>query len=314
MRTFASILLVLGITCAWPGFAVLAKPGVSHWAAESVALMESIGAAVPGDSLNDPIPADEWERMATVVFAPVLAARHKDYHYWINAYTHLQLAEGKIERRWAVGGLVKLLNGAGVIPGSFAGKDAKLERFFSDAEKIGDDNDVLWELAYQFSLVKGYPGETLAPDQYLTYAEAAVLLDRAFMLVSEHRFGYVEAIGEQPGKLTLSFDEAKWLTDEQAIRAAMMADGRCAGEEESCSAPNGFYIQNESVTYEPIALSPAAVILALRSESREGSEWLTVSDWQAELAEKRTADGMNPPYHLYLYNGTVVKIVEQYLP
>ncbi|UFJ41221.1 S-layer homology domain-containing protein [Brevibacillus humidisoli] len=314
MRTI--LWLVLGLSMMWalPGFASASAGAPVHWAADAAAVMQAIGAEIPEGSLDKPIEADEWERMVTVVFAPVLAEKHKDYHYWINAYTHLQLQDGKIERRWAVGGLVKLLNAAGKAPGSFSAKEAQLDLVYADVDQIGEENNALWEVAYQLGLVKGYPGDTLSPSTYLTYAEAAVLLDRAFELVSQQRFGYISALSGQQGQWSASLDEAKWLTDEQAIKTAMIADGRCDAATESCTAPNGFYIQNESETYEPVALSPEAVILVWGPESADGSKRVTLSDFQTSLTGERFADGFRAPYHLYLHNGAVVKIVEQYLP
>ncbi|MBO8164597.1 MAG: S-layer homology domain-containing protein [Brevibacillus sp.] len=313
MKKMWLVSLILVMVCS--SAAAASNEGEStHWAADELALMRALGADIPAEKLGEEIAADEWERMVTAVFAPVLIERHKDYQYWINTYTHLNLRDGRIERRWAVAGLVKLLNGAGKAPGSFSGEDAQLERIFADTSEIGEMNEALWEIAYRLGLVKGYPDKTLSPEKHLTYAEAAVLLDRAFERVAEHRFGYIEAVIQKEQNGSLLFDEANWFTNEAEIKEAMVEDGMCP-DEVNCSIPNGFYIQNESDAVEQVELSAEAVILLWDPESEPDQlKRVVLADFHAVLADKQVANEADLPYHLYHHNGTVVKVVQQYLP
>ena len=55
--------------------------------------------------------------------------------------------------------------------------------------------------------------------------------------------GYIRGLWEQDGQQMIAFNQAEWLTGEEAAKA-MREDGLCASTDHDCQPPNGFYIRN----------------------------------------------------------------------
>jgi hypothetical protein len=132
--------------------------------------------------------------------------------------------------------------------------------------------------------------------------------------VTENLFGFITDVTGYRGNFKLDFDEARMLTGEEAIEAAIL-DGVCREEERENCTPNDYYIQNEireEVEYR-IANDVLITMVTYRSGEPTETEVLTIFEFQ-DLIEDENAHWKNLPYHLTVVDGDVTEIREQYLP
>ena len=130
------------------------------------------------------------------------------------------------------------------------------------------------------------------------------------------RFGYIRSVSTAGPTATLAFDEAEFLTGEEAQRAAE-EDGRVpAGE----GVPNDYYVRNPDKSTETLRVAADAEITARRCHLCRDGKPGNVEDFLAAFMDpspKTFADpyrGAKSQYWLTIEDGTVVAIDEQYVP
>lgn len=131
---------------------------------------------------------------------------------------------------------------------------------------------------------------------------------------NEH-FGYIRSVSTAGPAATLAFDEAEWLTGEEAQRAAE-EDGKVpAGD----PVPNDYYIRNPDKSTRTLVIVADAKITARRCAlCRDGKDG-NLEDFLAAFMKKglTLADpyrGAESQYWLTIEDDTVVAIDEQYVP
>jgi hypothetical protein len=132
---------------------------------------------------------------------------------------------------------------------------------------------------------------------------------------AEH-FGYIRSASTAGPAATLAFDEAEFLTGEEAQRAAE-EDGQVqAGE----PVPNDYYIRNPDKSTETLRIASDAKITARRCHLCRNGQDGNLEDFLAafmEPGEKTYAQpyrGADSQYWLTIEEGAVVAIDEQYVP
>lgn len=129
------------------------------------------------------------------------------------------------------------------------------------------------------------------------------------------QFGYIRSVSTAGPSATLAFDEAEFLTGEEAQRAA--EDDGVVPEGEPI--PNDYYIRNPDKTTQTLPIATDAKITAERcSLCRKGRPG-DLEDFLASFMKtgQTFADpyrGAESQYWLTIEDGTVVAIDEQYLP
>ena len=131
---------------------------------------------------------------------------------------------------------------------------------------------------------------------------------------AEH-FGYIRSVSTAGPAATLAFDEAEFLTGEEAQRAAE-EDGQVqAGER----VPNDYYIRNPDKSTETFRVATDAKITARRCPLCRKGQPGNVDDFLGSFMKtgQTYADpyrGAKSQYWLTIEDGAVVAIDEQYLP
>lgn len=132
---------------------------------------------------------------------------------------------------------------------------------------------------------------------------------------ASERFGYIRSVSTAGPTATLAFDEAEFLTGEEAQRAAEEDGAVPAGD----PVPNDYYVRNPDKSTETLRVAADAEITARRcSLCREGQPG-NVDDFLASFMREGLtyADpyrGAKSQYWLTIEDGAVVAIDEQYVP
>ena len=129
------------------------------------------------------------------------------------------------------------------------------------------------------------------------------------------RFGYIRSVSTAGPTATLAFDEAEFLTGEEAQRAAEEDGAIPPGE----PVPNDYYVRNPDKSTETLRVAADAEITASRCSLCRGGQAGNVDDFLASFmkTDQTFADpyrGAKSQYWLTIEDGTVVAIDEQYVP
>jgi hypothetical protein len=129
------------------------------------------------------------------------------------------------------------------------------------------------------------------------------------------QFGYIRSVSTAGPAATLAFDEAEFLTGEEAQRAAEEDGVVQAGE----PVPNDYYIRNPDKTTQTLPIATDAKITARRCSLCRKGQPGDLEDFLASFMKtgQTYADpyrGAKSQYWLTIEDGTVVAIDEQYLP
>ena len=130
------------------------------------------------------------------------------------------------------------------------------------------------------------------------------------------QFGYIRSVSTAGPAATLAFDEAEFLTGEEAQRAAEEDGVVPPGE----PVPNDYYIRNPDKSKKTLRVATDAKITARRCPLCRKGQPGNVDDFLAAFMDpsvKTYADpyrGFRSQYWLTIEDGTVVAIDEQYLP
>jgi hypothetical protein len=131
---------------------------------------------------------------------------------------------------------------------------------------------------------------------------------------AEH-FGYIRSVSTAGGPVTIAFDEAEWLSGDEAQRAAE-EDGVVAPGE---ALPNDYYIRNADKSTRSLEVVAEAKITARRCQlCREGKPG-NLADFLEAFGEQGLTygddyRGAESQYWLTIERGRVVAIDEQYRP
>jgi hypothetical protein len=132
---------------------------------------------------------------------------------------------------------------------------------------------------------------------------------------ASEQFGYIRSVSTAGPTATLAFDEADFLTGDEAQRAAEEDGAIPRGE----PVPNDYYVRNPDQSTETLRIVADAAITARRcSLCREGRPG-NVDDFLASFmkTDQTYADpyrGARSQYWLRIEDGAVVAIDEQYVP
>jgi hypothetical protein len=129
------------------------------------------------------------------------------------------------------------------------------------------------------------------------------------------QFGYIRSVSAAGPAATLAFDEAEFLTGDEAQRAAVEDGALPPGEPVS----NDYYIRNPDKSTRTLPIATDAEITARRCPLCRNGQPGNVEDFLGSFMRKgRTyADpyrGAESLYWLTIEDGTVVAIDEQYVP
>ena len=129
------------------------------------------------------------------------------------------------------------------------------------------------------------------------------------------RFGYIRSVSTAGPAATLAFDEAEFLTGDEAQRAAEEDGVVQPGE----PVPNDYYIRNPDKTTQTLPIATDAKITARRCSLCRNGEPGDLEDFLASFMKtgQTFADpyrGAKSQYWLTIEDGTVVGIDEQYVP
>jgi hypothetical protein len=129
------------------------------------------------------------------------------------------------------------------------------------------------------------------------------------------RFGYIRSISTAGPTAILAFDEAEFLTGDEAQRAAEEDGAIPPGE----PVPNDYYVRNPDTSTETLRVAADAQITARRCSLCRKGQPGDVGDFLASFTRKGQtyADpyrGAESQYWLTIEDGTVVAIDEQYVP
>ena len=133
---------------------------------------------------------------------------------------------------------------------------------------------------------------------------------------SAERFGYIRSVSTAGPTATLAFDEAEFLTGEEAQRAAE-EDGKVPPGE---PVPNDYYVRNPDKSTETLRVAADAEITARRCHLCRDGKPGNLEDFLAAFMDpspKTYADpyrGAKSQYWLTIEDGAVVAIDEQYVP
>jgi len=132
------------------------------------------------------------------------------------------------------------------------------------------------------------------------------------------RVAYIGQIHAEQGTFSLDADFIDWYEGE----AANEAFRRHEADSGMSEAPDGYYIVNEEIAMEKLAVKPDAKVF-MQLYNRTGDLAEAETSWNEEIGLDRflslleDGDGMNLrdyPYHLTIENGAVTKIVQQFIP
>ena len=129
------------------------------------------------------------------------------------------------------------------------------------------------------------------------------------------QFGYIRSVSTAGPAATLAFDEAEFLTGDEAQRAAEEDGVVQPGE----PVPNDYYIRNPDKTTQTLPIATDAKITARRCSLCRKGQPGDLEDFLASFMKtgQTYADpyrGAKSQYWLTIENGTVVAIDEQYVP
>ena len=129
------------------------------------------------------------------------------------------------------------------------------------------------------------------------------------------QFGYIRSVSTAGPAATLAFDEAEFLTGEEAQRAAEEDGVVPPGE----PVPNDYYIRNPDKTTQTLPIATDAKITARRCPLCRKGKPGDLEDFLASFMKtgQTYADpyrGAESLYWLTIEDGTVVAIDEQYVP
>ena len=129
------------------------------------------------------------------------------------------------------------------------------------------------------------------------------------------RFGYIRSVSTAGPTATLAFDEAEFLTGDEAQRAAEEDGATPPGE----GVPNDYYVRNPDKSTETLRVAADAEITARRCPLCRKGQPGNVDDFLASFMEtgQTFADpyrGAESQYWLTIEDGAVVAIDEQYVP
>jgi hypothetical protein len=132
---------------------------------------------------------------------------------------------------------------------------------------------------------------------------------------SDEQFGYIRSVSTAGPSATLAFDEAEFLSGDEAQRAAE-EDGVVAPGER---VPNDYYIGNPDKSTETLPIATTARITARRCPLCRNGRPGDVKDFLGSFMKQGQtyADpyrGAKGAYWLTIEGGTVVAIDEQYIP
>src|SRR5262245_64633258 len=133
--------------------------------------------------------------------------------------------------------------------------------------------------------------------------------------VPNEQFGYIRSVSTAGPAATLAFDEAEFLTGQEAQRAAD-EDGLIQPGE---PVPNDYYIRNPDKSTQTLPIANDAMITAHRCSLCRNGQPGNLEDFLASFMKTgqtfedpyRGAEGL---YWLTIEDGTVVAIDEQYVP
>jgi hypothetical protein len=128
------------------------------------------------------------------------------------------------------------------------------------------------------------------------------------------QFGYIRSVSTAGPAATLAFDEAEFLTGDEAQRAAEEDGVVQPGE----PIPNDYYIRNPDKTTQTLPIATDAKITARRCSLCRKGQPGDLEDFLASFMKtgQTYADpyrGAKSQYWLTIEDGTVVAIDEQYL-
>jgi hypothetical protein len=132
---------------------------------------------------------------------------------------------------------------------------------------------------------------------------------------SNEQFGYIRSVSTAGPSATLAFDEAEFLTGDEAQRAAEEDGVVPPGE----PVPNDYYIRNPDKSTETLPIATTARITARRCSLCRSGRPGNVEDFLGSFMKRgptyadpyRGAQGL---YWLTIDDGIVVAIDEQYVP
>jgi hypothetical protein len=129
------------------------------------------------------------------------------------------------------------------------------------------------------------------------------------------QFGYIRSVSTAGPAATLAFDEAEFLTGDEAQRAAEEDGAVPPGE----PVPNDYYIRNPDKTTQTLPIATDAKITARRCSLCRKGQPGNLEDFLASFMKtgQTYADpyrGAESQYWLTIEDGTVVAIDEQYVP
>ena len=133
--------------------------------------------------------------------------------------------------------------------------------------------------------------------------------------VAGEQFGYIRSVSTAGPAATLAFDEAEFLTGDEAQRAAVEDGALPPGEPVS----NDYYIRNPDKSTRTLPIATDAEITARRCPLCRNGQPGNVDDFLGSFMKKGQtyADpyrGAESLYWLTIEDGTVVAIDEQYVP
>jgi hypothetical protein len=129
------------------------------------------------------------------------------------------------------------------------------------------------------------------------------------------RFGYIRSVDASTEPATLEFDEAEWLSGEEAQEAAE-ADGAI---EPGDPVPNDYYVRNPDKSTRRLEIAPDAAVTAIRCQLCRDGKPGNLEDFLASFSKRGQtyADdyrGAESQYWLTIEDGRVLAIDEQYTP
>jgi hypothetical protein len=132
---------------------------------------------------------------------------------------------------------------------------------------------------------------------------------------SGEQFGYIRSVSTAAPAATLAFDEAEFLTGDEAQRAAEEDGAVPPGE----PVPNDYYVRNPDKTTQTLPIATDAKITARRCSLCRKGQAGNLEDFLASFMKtgQTYADpyrGAESQYWLTIEDGTVVAVDEQYVP
>lgn len=142
---------------------------------------------------------------------------------------------------------------------------------------------------------------TTSPPQFLSLPDGKFL-------------GYIHNV--RVPDLVISFDDAIWLTGKEAQDAAIEA-GHCTEANRFECTPNDFFIKNERIADEAVAVGDSAMVVMQTWKMEETEEVTSLEILFGDFAGLINDPALHwrtLPYHITIQNGKVTLIEEQYIP